>query len=44
MLAMWIVVITSVNETSRTSTQQLMIVLLASVATALLCGLVVESR
>jgi signal transduction histidine kinase len=44
MLAMWIVVITAVNEAQRTSVQQLMIVLLASVATALLCGLVIESR
>jgi diguanylate cyclase (GGDEF)-like protein len=44
MLAMWIVVITSVNGTGQTSVQQLMIVLLASVATALLCGLVVESH
>ena len=40
-LAMWIVVIASVNE--QPAIQQLMIVLLACVATALLCALIRES-
>jgi signal transduction histidine kinase len=43
MLAMWIVVTVS-NNAARTAAQQMLIVLLASVATALLYGLVKESR
>jgi 4-amino-4-deoxy-L-arabinose transferase-like glycosyltransferase len=43
MLAIWIVVTVS-NNAAHTAAQQMLIVLLASVATALLYGLVRESR
>ena len=42
--AIWIVVTTSINTPQQTAVQQLMIVLLSSIATALLCGLVIEGQ
>jgi two-component system, cell cycle sensor histidine kinase PleC len=43
-LAMWIVVIASIHSASQTANLQRMIVLLCSIATVLLCGLLGESH